>query len=94
MKLLSSSAKLGAIASMLFLSVASPAIAAGSSDGRAVTRIGDNVGVRSGATANRAQRSKAIDTVPLVVLLLGAAAVGAAFYAVVDDDDESVSPGS
>lgn len=89
----SSVVKLGAIASMLFLSIASPAIAAAPSDNRAVTRIGDNVGVRSGATANRAQRSKALG-VPLAFLLLGVAAAGAAVYAIADDKDEPASPGS
>lgn len=89
----SSIVKVGAMASMLFLSVASPAIAADPSDNRVVTRIGDNVGVRSGATANRAQRSKALG-VPLAVLLLGVAAAGATVYAIADDKDEPASPGS
>lgn len=89
----SSIVKFGALASMLFLSVSSPAIGAGPSDNRAVTRVGDNVGVRFGATANRAQRSKALG-VPLAVLLLGVAATGAVVYAIADDKDEPVSPGS
>lgn len=89
----SSIVKLGTIASMLFLSVASPAIAAERSDNRAGARVGDNVGVRFGATADRAQRSKALG-VPLVVLLLGIAAAGAVTYAVIDDNDEAASPGS
>lgn len=89
----SSIIKLVAIGSMLFLSGASPAMATGPSDNSAVTRIGDNVGVRSGATANRAQRSKALG-VPLAVLLLGVAAAGAAAYVVIDDKNEPASPGS
>lgn len=90
---LSSIVKIGAIASVLLLSTANPALAAANSDKRAVTRIGDNVGVRSGATANRGQRSKALG-VPLAVLLLGVAAAGAAVYVIADDNDEPASPGS
>ncbi|MGK2908440.1 MAG: hypothetical protein ACSLE1_01340 [Sphingobium sp.] len=90
----SSILKIGSIASIASLLLASPAMATAKSSEQAGARIGNNVGLRTGATSVNGQRSKAVGA-SLGLILLAAAAVGTAVVVVAtDDDDEPASPGS
>lgn len=91
----SSIMKIGSVVSIASLFFVSPAMATASSNAQAGVRIGNNVGLRTGATPSKGQRSKAVgEGLSLGLLALTAAASVATTVIVATDDDEPASPGS